>query len=101
MKHAHVYTDRYGRILRVSPAGAGILNLSSRGGLGRQLPLFFVRDRVLLIRQIDEAVRGHAVAIETVFRPLERAPRLAHVEIAQEHTEDDPYIALAWTIELQ
>jgi hypothetical protein len=95
----HVYTDGDGRILDISNAGAKILNVTPRGGQGRQLAYFIVHDRDQLVQQIEVASRGHAVVIETMFRPLERAPRGVIVRIRR--VLENPAVELAWSFEIK
>jgi len=94
MTGPHVYTDGHGRILDLSNEGANLLNVTSRGGHGRQLAYFIVRDRNQLLRQIEIASRGHAVVIDTVFRPLERPPRAVTLRIHR--VVEMPVVELAW-----
>jgi hypothetical protein len=95
----HVYTDGDGRILDISRDGATLLNVTTRGGQGRQLAYFIVHDRAQLLQQIEVASRGHAVVIETMFRPLERAPRGVIVRIRR--VLETPAVQLAWSFEVR
>ena len=71
----HVWTDSEGRILDVTPSAASLLNVSSAAlKLQRQISPFFVRDRLLILRRLDEAARGHSGTVQTVLRPRERRP---------------------------
>jgi hypothetical protein len=97
MANAHVHTDETGRILEISHDGAKILNVTGRGGYGRQLAHFIVHDRNKLVEQIEIAARGHAVTFATTFRPLERAPRGVVLRICR--VLDAP-VELAWSFEL-
>jgi hypothetical protein len=98
MANPHVYTDGSGRILEISSDGAKILNLTGRGGHGRQIAHFIVHDRNKLVEEIACAARGHAVTFATTFRPLERAPKGVVLRICR--VLDAPAVQLAWNFEL-
>jgi CheY-like chemotaxis protein len=94
-----IVTDFAGRILEVCPDTAATLNLSARALTGRRLDMFIDRDRDGLRRQMDTASRGHPVTLDTVLRPLERAPRSATISI--ERADSTGTIAqLYWHIAL-
>jgi hypothetical protein len=98
MTSPHAFTDGEGRILELSKDGAKLLNITPRGGPGRQLAHFIVHDRDQLLHQIEVASRGHAIVMETTYRPLERAPRAVILQI--ERVLELPVVELAWSFEV-
>jgi hypothetical protein len=94
----HVYTDTAGRILQISALGAKLLNVPARGGHGRQLTYFIVREREHLLRLVEVASRGHEVVTETRFRPLGLASQAVTLQIHR--VLGGSAVELAWNFEL-
>ena len=92
-----IWTDVVGLIVRATPAAGRLLNTQARGMRGRELAIFFDRDRGRVLRALDLASRGHAETLTGFrLRPKERAT-LAVTVIAERDPEDESLVR--WTLE--
>jgi PAS domain-containing protein len=79
-----VETDRYGRAVDASPAGARLLNLTVRGLVGRQLWLFFLeRQDLERCLRLLRAGAAQCPEVEVSYRPLEKKPERMVVHLTQ------------------
>jgi hypothetical protein len=89
-----VETDPYGRVIDASPDGARLFNLTVRGLIGRNLPLFFTCRQ--LIADGLQVLRGgyrECPPLETEYRPMERRRRRLRVKMGSTDTD-----VVRWTL---
>ena len=82
-----VWTDRQGWILDGTATAGSLLNISVPPRERRRISLFFVRDRPVLMKLMEEAARGHGGTVETILRPRERRPVPVFVRLLPEAEE--------------
>lgn len=96
ISQAWVETDAYGLVTAASPRGARLFNLTVRGLVGRNLPLFFDSRHLVLARL--EFLRRRpldTVLLELDYRPLECRTRRIRITL---HAGDGANGAVRWSM---
>jgi CheY-like chemotaxis protein len=92
---AIITTDKFGNVLNLDPPAAKLLNISVRGGVGRNLLVFVGGERDRIARGLAQASAGLATAHRVSLRPRERKALTVSIEMsASEASTGD----VDWTI---
>jgi DNA-binding response OmpR family regulator len=90
-----VTTDKFGNVVRLDPEAAKLLNVSVRGGVGRNLLVFVGGERDRIARGLAQASSGISTSHRASLRPRERKALSVAIEMsANEESTGD----VDWTI---
>jgi CheY-like chemotaxis protein len=79
---ALVTTDKFGHVVRLNDEASGLLNISPRGGVGRNLLVFVGAERDRASRSLARAAAGQPVHERLTLRPRERKAVTVEVGMA-------------------
>jgi DNA-binding response OmpR family regulator len=92
---ALITTDKFGTVVQLNDAASALLNVSIRGGVGRNLLMFVAGERDRISRGLAQASAGYAIEHQFTLRPRERKAVPVSVEMrANEQASGD----VDWTI---
>ncbi|MEN3337166.1 MAG: two-component system, OmpR family, phosphate regulon response regulator PhoB [Acidobacteriota bacterium] len=92
---AVVTTDKFGIVVRMDDAASRLLNVSVRGGVGRNLLVFVAGERDRISRALARTGAGYSTEHQLTLRPRERKALSAAVEL---RLSDDDSGEIDWTI---
>jgi CheY-like chemotaxis protein len=94
-----IHTDGAGSIVDISTSAAAFLSLSPRGALGRNLLLFFVSDRMRLLKELERAADGLVVDMVAKVRPRDRRLRAVRIDVTTLENRADGRRLLQWLLD--
>lgn len=92
-------TDTAGVIVDISRPAAEFLSMTPRGSIGKKLPNFFVKDRVLLVNGLLSAAAGQILEMVTEVRPRDRRLRPVRIDISAMPYRSTDRVRLKWILE--
>ena len=95
---AWVVTDVLGDISEISPEAAKMLNLSTRGLRGRNLPAFITDNRPRLLAELLRASEGLLIDRMSTLQPRDRRPIRVHLDVSALPTATGERVQLRWII---
>jgi CheY-like chemotaxis protein len=92
---ARVTTDKFGTVVELDAAASTLLNVSVRGGVGRNLLMFVDGERDRISRALAQASTGYSAEHRFTLRPRERKAMCVTVQlVGNEETSGN----VDWTI---
>jgi DNA-binding response OmpR family regulator len=95
---AWVVTDAVGDIQEISTEAAKMLNLSSRGARGRNLPAFITENRPRLLADLLRASDGLIIDRMSTLQPRDHRPIRVHLDVSALPQNPGERVRLHWII---